>query len=206
MLPSFMSSGAVLGRRKMAVRICSSPKRDITKAENDSEAKGDQKLSEGKVAIPHPNPQNQRGKKRKYDEFFQVEIFIFEMNCIQHSCSLILIPSYYTYLNHLSTLVMLVVPWHWVFLRVADVTQLQKKFPAVMETDSSGPLCPMGKNSQYLLDGRLLVPLSARNQTSTVQPICLSYITRIETWQKCYQTESFLSSDEHFKSLPSAHY
>jgi hypothetical protein len=60
-----------LGRRKIEVRICSSPKRDITKAENDSEAKQDQKTSEGKVAIPHPDQQNQRGKKRKYDEFFQ---------------------------------------------------------------------------------------------------------------------------------------
>jgi hypothetical protein len=58
----------------MKVRICSSPKRDITKAENDSEAKQDQKVSEGKVAIhPHPDPQNQRAKKQKFDEFFQVK-------------------------------------------------------------------------------------------------------------------------------------
>ncbi|XP_023706764.1 cellular tumor antigen p53 isoform X2 [Cryptotermes secundus] len=64
--------GAVLGRRKMKVRICSSPKRDITKAENDSEAKQEQKASEGKVAI-HPPPEqlNQRAKKKKFDEFFQ---------------------------------------------------------------------------------------------------------------------------------------
>lgn len=65
-------SGAVLGRRKMKVRICSSPKRDITKAEIDSEAKQEQKTSEGKVAIPPPpDPQNHRGKKLKFDEFFQ---------------------------------------------------------------------------------------------------------------------------------------
>jgi hypothetical protein len=58
----------------MEVRICSSPKRDITKAENVSEARQDQKLSEGKVAIhPHPDSQNQQAKKQKFDEFFQVK-------------------------------------------------------------------------------------------------------------------------------------
>lgn len=77
-----MCRGIVLGRRKMKVRICSSPKRDITKAENDLEGKQDQKTSEGKVAIPHPEPQNQRGKKRKYNEFFQVNIIVFQINCI----------------------------------------------------------------------------------------------------------------------------
>jgi hypothetical protein len=93
MHPSFMSSGTVLGRRKMKVRICSSPKRDIKKAEQDSEAKPDQKTSEDKVAIPHRDPQNQRGRKRKCDEFFQVKIFISQMNYVQYSCGLILIPS-----------------------------------------------------------------------------------------------------------------
>jgi hypothetical protein len=74
MQPSFTSRGAVLGRRKMKVKICSSPKRDINKAENGLEAKQELKTSEGKVAIPpHPDPQNQRRKKLKFDEFFQVK-------------------------------------------------------------------------------------------------------------------------------------
>jgi hypothetical protein len=62
----------------MKVRVCSCPKRDITKEENDSEAKKDQKTSARKVSIPPaPEPQNQRGMKRKFDGTFQVKYLFF---------------------------------------------------------------------------------------------------------------------------------
>jgi hypothetical protein len=110
----------------MKVRICSSPKRDIKKAEQDSEAKPDMTTSERTVAIPHSDPQNQQGKKRKYDEFFQVKIFISQMNYVQHSYGLILILSYCTYLNNLSTLVVVVIAWHLLCSCKRNVLRLWK--------------------------------------------------------------------------------
>jgi hypothetical protein len=63
----------------MKVRVCGSPKRDITREENALEAKQDQETSaEVAAAIPPPpEPQNQLGIKRKADGLFQVKYLFF---------------------------------------------------------------------------------------------------------------------------------
>lgn len=71
---SFISSGEVLGRRKMKVRICSCPKRDKDKEEADAAKNQNQTLSGGKRKLASTlERQNKQVAKRKFEGFPQVK-------------------------------------------------------------------------------------------------------------------------------------
>lgn len=71
---SFISSGDVLGRRKMKVRICSCPKRDKDKEEADVAKNQNQTLSGEKRKIGSTlERQNKQVAKRKFEGFQQVK-------------------------------------------------------------------------------------------------------------------------------------
>jgi hypothetical protein len=76
-----MYSKVVLGRRKMKVRICSCPKRDKLKEEEDLKSKHGETIPHGKrAAAPKSKEDNQSAKLRKVDEFIQVRDFVYLKN------------------------------------------------------------------------------------------------------------------------------
>ncbi|XP_021937453.1 cellular tumor antigen p53 isoform X2 [Zootermopsis nevadensis] len=67
------SNLAVLGRRKMKVRICSCPKRDKTKEEEDMKSKHGNTVPQGKRAVAHKTEDDPSSKLRKVD-LFQISL------------------------------------------------------------------------------------------------------------------------------------